>query len=95
MLKVEEVRSIKVSINYTPNKWDPTNLSGTDTNRWHKAKLLNQRVEKYAPQLSPMEFYVNIDCFAQNLGFGDPNVIAAITEYIYKTKLVFEEEQAV
>lgn len=93
MLKVEEVRSIKVSIDMTPDEWDPTNLSGADTTRWHKAKLLNQRVAKNAPTMGAVEFYMNIARFAHEQGFGDTAVIVKVTEYIYKTRLIFEEEQ--
>lgn len=94
MLKVEEVKTIKVTIEMTPDEWDPSNLSGADTTRWHKAKLLNQRVAKFAPTLGAVEFYLNIARFAHEQGFGDTGVIVKVTEYIYKTRLVFEEEQA-
>lgn len=94
MLKVEEVKTIKVTIEMTPDEWDPSNLLGADTTRWHKAKLLNQRVAKFAPTLGAVEFYLNIARFAHEQGFGDTSVIVKVTEYIYKTRLVFEEEQA-
>lgn len=94
MLKVEEIKSIKVTIDMTPDEWDPSGQTGPDTTRWHKAKLLNQRVAKFAPTLGAVEFYLNIARFAHEQGFGDTAVIVKVTEYIYSTRLVFEEEQA-
>jgi hypothetical protein len=94
MIKVEEVRSIKVSCNYTPDQWDPNNQAvGADTTRWHKAKLLNQRVEKYAPTSDAVQLYMNLSRFATEQGFGDIGVVIKVVEYIYRTKLIFEDQE--
>ncbi len=87
-VEVKEIRKIEVVINMTPDQWDPNNKSA-DTTRWHKARLLNQRVAKYAPTLGVVDFYMNIARFAHELGFGDNDVIIQLTEYLYGTKLEF------
>jgi len=91
-IEVKEVRSIVVEINLTPDQWDPNNHDA-DTTRWHKAKLLNQRAAKYAPEQGSVEFYMNLARFANELGFGDINVIVAVTEHIYDTRLIFDSEE--
>lgn len=92
-IEITEVRSIKININMTPDQWDPNNHDA-DTTRWHKAKLLNQRVAKYAPELDVVQFYMNLARFANELGFGDNNVIVEVAEHIYNTRLVFDSEVA-
>ena len=89
MLKVEEIVSIKVTIDYKHNEWDPLGQSkGSDSTLCHKAKLMNERVMKYAPILKPFEFYKNISRFAKEQGFGDLRVIKKVTEEIYKIKVM-------
>lgn len=94
MLKVEEIKSVKVTCEMTPDEWAPNSFGVADTTRWHKAKLLNQRVSKFAPTLGPIEFYLNISRFSHELGFGDTDVIIQVTEEIYNTELIFPEEAA-
>jgi hypothetical protein len=83
------------NVNLTPTDWDPTNLSGSDTNRWHKAKLLNNRVVKNYKTMDAVQFYMDMARFAAELGFGDINVIVAVTEHIYDTRLIFDSEEQV
>lgn len=91
-IEVTEVRSIVVKINMSPEEWDPFNTSGNLTNREHKARLLNERVSKYAPELDVVDFYMNLSRFALAIAFGDIGVIIKVTEYIYNTRLVFPPE---
>lgn len=94
MLKVEEVRTIKVTCDMKPDEWDPDNLAvGADTTRWHKSKLLNQRIEKNAPLMDPVALYSNIAKFAHEQGFGDIRVIIKVIEDIYQVRLVFPEQE--
>lgn len=92
MLKVEEVRTIKVICEMTPDEWDGRAGSVADTTRWHKAKLLNQRVSKIAPTLDPIQFYQNMARFAHEQGFGDIDVVIRVTEEIYNITLEFPSE---
>ena len=87
-VQVREVRSVVIDINMTPDQWDPNNRQA-DTTRWHKARLLNQRVAKFAPTANQKEFYENLARFANELGFGDSDVIIELTEYLYQQPLEF------
>ncbi len=93
-VKVVEIKQIQVQVNMTPDQWDPSNKDA-DTTRWHKAKLLNQRVSKNAPNMNALEFYKDIARFADEQGFGDSDVIIELTEYLYQIPLDFDalEEQ--
>ena len=89
-VEVREVRSIVIDINMSPSEWDPRRFN-TDpsTTIWHKAKLLNQRVAKYAPGMGQKEFYTNLARFADEIGYGDSDVIIKLVEYLYNSPLEF------
>ncbi len=80
-------------INLTPREWD-SRFNGTVAWREHMAKILNQRVIKTAPQCKPVDFYKSLLRFSTELGFGEEQAIAKVTERVYDVKLRFLKELA-
>ena len=87
-VEVVEIRKIEIKINMTPDQWDPRNTQA-DTTRWHKARLLNQRVAKVGPTTNQLQLYTDLSRFANELGFGDSDVIIELVEYLYQQPLEF------
>ena len=86
------VRHVEVKL--TADQWD-ANTQGKLTWREHMASLLNLRVTKLAAQYEHAgEFYRLLSRFAKEIGFGDPKVVAKVTEKVYRCKLQFDEQQA-
>jgi hypothetical protein len=82
-------------IKLTPEQWDTRTHKNT-TLAWREssAKLLNLRVTKLAPQYDAKEFYEKLLRFSTELGFGEAEVIAKVTERVYGVDLCFEDEVA-
>lgn len=90
-VKVVEIKQIQVQINMSPDQWDPIRFKKEpDTTVWHKAKLLNQRVAKNAPNMNIFKFYRDLARFADELGYGDSDVLIELTEYLYQVPLDFD-----
>ncbi len=86
-VQVLEIKQIQIKISMTPEQWDPRAFAVADTTRWHKTRLLNERVAKFAPGMGMVEFHTNLSRFANEIGYGDPGVIVSLVEYLYGTSL--------
>lgn len=91
----EVVIKVVDEINLTPEQWDSQAFrKGTVGWRLHMSKILNLRVTKLAPQCQDaVSFYNLLERFSREIGFGEVDVIAQITEHVYNCKLQFNSEQ--
>lgn len=80
-------------IKLTAEQWDSRG-HGTVGWREHMAKILNLRVQKLAPKCDAASFYHQLSRFAKEIGYGEPNVVAHVTERVYNVKLDFSENAA-